>query len=161
MRAFLCSIFTAVVAVAFSSCASYDRTCILEVSDLPLKTSEEPSKAWESAPLRANALYVMHGAESEKARRNCVGDYYFVTWYDAQPSQPVRLVMHYTQAATGSQGLTSTVERTKPRMSRGRHTERFFFSGEERRLKGDILTWRIDLYVNGQVVDSKQSYLWE
>lgn len=161
MRALLCTVFAAATAAMFSSCTTYDHTCILEVSDLPLKSVNEPSRAWESAPLRANALYVLHGAESDKARRDRIGDYYFVTWYDAQPTRPVKLVMRYTQAATGAQVLTSTIDYSAPRRSAGRRTDRFFFAGEERKKKGDIMTWRIDVYVDGKSVDSKQSYLWE
>ena len=47
------------------------------------------------------------------------------------------------------------------RSSAETRTERFFFTGDERRAKGDVLTWRMELYVDGKLVDSKQSYLWE
>ena len=157
----MCTFFAAATAALFSSCSTYDRTCFIEVSDLPLKSVDEPSRAWESAPLRANAMYVLHGAESNKARRDRIGDYYFVTWYDAQPSRPTKLVMQYTQAATGAKVLSSTIDYSAARRSAGRRTDRFFFAGEDRKKRGDIMTWRMDLYVDGKSVDSKQSYLWE
>lgn len=157
----MCTVFATAAVAMFSSCTTYDRTCIIEVSDLPLKSVDEPSRAWEAAPLRANAMYVLHGAESNKARRDRIGDYYFVNWYDAQPTRPVKLVMHYTQAATGAKVLSSTIEYSAARRSAGRRTDRFFFAGEERKKRGDIMTWRMELYVDGKVVDSQQSYLWE
>ena len=106
-------------------------------------------------------MYVLYGAESNSERRDRIGDYYFVRWYDAEPTKPVRVLMRYTQAATGADELRVEHEMTRPRDAAGTRTERFFFSGEERRKKGDILTWRMELYVDGKLVDSRQSYLWE
>ena len=35
------------------------------------------------------------------------------------------------------------------------------FSGEERAKRGDIMTWKVTLYVDGKEVDTLQSFLWE
>ena len=143
------------------ACSSYDRSFIQEVSDIPLKTTEEPGMDWAESPLRSHAKYVLYGSESQREMEDCVGDYYFVTWYDAQPAKPVKVIMRYTQAATGSEVQVTEKVYNQPRKSAADHTERFFFIGDDRRKKGDVLTWRMELYVDGKLVDSKQSYLWE
>ncbi|MBE6417528.1 MAG: hypothetical protein E7033_03560 [Akkermansiaceae bacterium] len=143
------------------ACSSYDHTCFVDVADLPLKTDREPGQDWASSPLRSHAMYVLYGAESARERRDRIGDYYFVRWYDAEPTKPVRVLMRYTQAATGADELRVEHTMTQPREAAGTRTERFFFSGEERRKKGDILTWKMELHVDGKLVDTRQSFLWE
>jgi hypothetical protein len=69
--------------------------------------------------------------------------------------------MRYTQAASGSDVQVEEKVYNQPRESAASHTERFFFIGDARRKKGDVLSWRMELYVDGKLVDSKQSYLWE
>lgn len=160
MRAYS-SILFASVAVFLGACSSYDHSFIKDVADLPLKSTSEPSTNWSAAPLRSHAKYVLYGAESKQEMEDCVGDYYFVTWYDAEPSKKAKLVMRYTQAATGAKELRSECVYPVARSSAQTRTERFFFTGDERRAKGDVLTWRMELYVDGKLVDSKQSYLWE
>lgn len=157
----LTTILPITAAVLLAACSSYEHSFIKEVSDIPLKTVEDPGTDWASAPLRSHAKYVLFGAESQASQQDRVGDYYFITWYDAEPSKRVRILMRYTQAATGSTELQ--IEKLYPvaRPSATSRTERFFFTGEDRRKRGDILTWRIELYVDGKMVDSKQSYLWE
>lgn len=152
----------ALSAVLTVSCTQVQTTCITDVADLPLKKTDLPDMgSWENAPLRANAQYVLFGANSNRERRNRLGDYYFVDWYDAEPQKPVRLVMRYTQAATGTKELTRTVEYKEPRAEAASHKEKFFFSGPERACRGDVMTWRMELYCGGKMVDSRQSYLWE
>lgn len=160
MRAFF-YIMAAAVAVISGACTSYEHSCITNVADIPLKTAKEPGTDWSAAPLRSHAMYIMHGAESQKAREARVGDYYFVSWYDHEPTKPVRLLMRYTQAATGADELRCEIVYKEPREKAAEHTERFFFAGEERRKAGDILTWCMELYVDGKLVDSCQSYLWQ
>lgn len=129
-----------------------------EVMDLPLKTTERPE--WETGLLRANANYMLFGAVSEQDRQNLLGDYYFVTWSDVRPDLPARLVFRYTQARTGSRVLESIVDYRSGRQGGEKH-EAFAFNGPDRRVDGDILTWKLLLEVDGKVVDSKQSFLWE
>ena len=154
-------IISASLAALLGACSSSDRSFIQEVSDIPLKTTEEPGMDWAESPLRSHAKYVLYGSESQREMEDCVGDYYFVTWYDAQPAKPVKVIMRYTQAATGSEVQVTEKVYNQPRKSAADHTERFFFIGDDRRKKGDVLTWRMELYVDGKLVDSKQSYLWE
>lgn len=140
-------------------CTQYTR--ITDIADLPLKQTSLPGMDWQLSPIRANARYVLHGTNSQKEREERLGDYYYVNWYDAQPSSHVRIVMSYTQALTASRKLSCSVEYKEPRSHAGTRRDRFFFNGAERARRGDILTWRIDLYVDGKLVDSRRSFLWQ
>ena len=111
--------------------------------------------------MRANAQFLMYGANNDKQRELRKGDFFFLRWYDAEPQKPVRIEMLYTQALTGADLMTRVVEYNEPREEAGKRREQFLFSGEERAKGGDIMTWKINLYVEGKLVDSRQSYLWE
>lgn len=153
-------LISALLCLSFlASCSQTVRIC--EVSDLPVKSTVLPTMEWEVSPLRANAQYIFHGARSSKEMKNRVGDYYFLEWYDAEPQQPVRLVMYYTQALTGSVVQSRVVEYKEPRESSGYRKERFFFSGPERQKNGDVLSWRMELYCGDKLVDYRQSYMWD
>lgn len=140
-----------------ASCAS-SGPHIDKVMDLPLKDTHRPD--WDTGMLRANANYMLFGAVTQQDRENLLGDYYFVTWSDDRPDLPARLVFRYTQARTGSRVLESIME-YKPGRSGGTVREVFAFNGPDRKNDGDILTWKLLLEVDGKVVDSKQSFLWE
>ena len=144
-----------------AACTQVRTTRITDVTDLPLKTTEVPDWSWEKSPLRANARYAMFRAHTATQKQARLGDYYYLDWYDAEPDKPVRVVMSYTQAATGSRVLTRTVEYAQPRPKPGKRSDHFFFDGEDRAKGGDIMTWRMDLYCDGRPVDHRQSYLWQ
>lgn len=154
-----CIIPLAACAALLVSCTS-QRTRLTDITDIPLKSTQGASVSWELSPIRAHSQYVLYGAQSSKERRNRVGDYYFVDWYDAEPTRPVKLEMLYTQALTASKVLSRSIDFTAPRSSAGSRKSQFFFNGEERAKRGDIMTWRINLYVDGTCVDSRHSYLW-
>ena len=159
MRARL--VLSAVAACLLAACSQVQTPYISGMVDLPLKTTELPNERWQEAPLRANAQYVLYGANSGKERHLRIGDYYFLSWYDAEPQKPVRIEMLYTQALTGGDVLSRVVEYNEPRESCGSRKEKFHFSGPERAKRGDIMTWKVNLYCDGKLVDSLQSYLWE
>lgn len=161
MRTLQLSILAAIGSLALVSCQGPDKSYISNVADVPLKSSTLPSTSWEVSPLRSNATYLMYDARTRSQRAGRVGDYYYVRWYDAEPDKPVRLVMRYTQARTGSTVLTSEYVLAAPRASKGAQTHRFVFNGSVRKRMGDVLSWRIDLYVDGELRDSRQSYLWQ
>ncbi len=157
----LLSAVAATAVLSLVSCSGTDASRITGVADLPLKSIGVPGTSWQMSPLRANAQYLLYGTNTKAQKINRIGDYYYVDWYDAEPARPAQLVMHYTQARTASQLFTRTIDYPAPRESTGTRKAEFFFNGKERRLGGDILTWRIELLVDGKVVDSRQSYLWE
>ncbi len=157
----LLSVATVVSTLTLVSCSGTDTTRITGIADLPLKTTELPDMSWQKSPLRANATYLLYGTNTEKQKTSRIGDYYYVDWYDAEPTRPVKLVMRYTQARTASKLYTRTIDYPAPRDKARTNKAEFFFNGEEHKLGGDILTWRVELYVDGKMVDSRQSYLWE
>ncbi len=157
----LLSAAAATLSMTLVSCQGTDSTRITGIVDLPLKTTEVPDMSWQKSPLRANAQYLLYGTNTGKQKAARLGDYYYVDWYDADPTRPVQLVMRYTQARTASKLYTRTIDYPAPRKKARSHKAEFSFNGEERKLGGDILTWRMELYVDGKMVDSRQSYLWE
>ena len=134
---------------------------ITNVADVPLKSTSRPSMTWAWSPLRANASYLMYGTQSKAQARERLGDYYYVRWYDAEPEKPVRLVMYYTQALTGSMVLTSEHVLKEARSSAGARMCRFAFNGKVRKKMGDVLSWKIELYAGDELRDSRHSYLWQ
>ena len=154
-------VFLPSLAFLLTCCTQVQTTRITDLTDLPLKSTTVPEWSWEKAPLRANARYAMFRANSANQRKERLGDYYYLDWYDAEPQKPVKIVMLYTQALTGSTVLTRTLEFKEPRPKPGSRETHFFFSGPERAKGGDIMTWRIELYCGGRLVDHRQSYLWE
>ena len=147
--------------VLLASCSQYQSTHLIGMADLPLTTTDLPSERWPEAPLRANAQYIMYGANSNKERELRIGDYYFLRWYDAEPTKPVRIEMLYTQALTGADVLSRTIEYNEPREDAGSRKDTFHFYGADRAKRGDVMTWKVNLYSDGKLVDSLQSYLWE
>lgn len=144
-----------------AACRSVEHSYITSVADVPLKTADYNSNDWEASPLRANNRYLLHGANSVKQCNERLGDYYYVRWYDAEPDKPMKLVMLYTQARTGATVLSAVHEVKAPREEKGSHVHRFTFNGGVRKQLGDILSWRLDLYYDGQLRDSRKSYLWQ
>lgn len=137
-------------------------THILDVVDMPLRTESLPAiAAWGQAPLRAHAQYLMYNANSSKERKDSIGDYYYVNWYDAEPNKKVEIVMDYTQQSSGSTLRQRRVELNTPREEPNERQEEFFFRGKERAKRGDVLSWKISLFLEGKLVDSSQSYLWD
>lgn len=161
MRVFCVSVLVALGALFQTACQSVEHSYITSVADVPLKDLSTPPTSWESSPLRANTLYLLYGAKSDAEAQNRVGDYYYVRWYDAEPDKPIRLVMSYTQARMGSTVLTAQHEIKEPRSNEGTRMYRFAFNGPVRKKLGDVLSWRVELYVDGQLRDSRQSYLWQ
>ncbi len=152
-------LLAAATALLSASCSA-PRSHITDMVDMPLRSTSVPGMDWQSSPLRAHAKYLLYDTNSKQQRTDKVGDYYYVWWYDADPDKPAQLVMRYTQALTASKVLTRTVDYDAPRKSAKKRKAKFFFNGPERKKNGDVLTWRVELYVDGQLRDSRQSYLW-
>ncbi|MFI3242987.1 MAG: hypothetical protein R3Y56_01895 [Akkermansia sp.] len=144
-----------------SSCTSYDKTQLLEIVELPVKSTKSYDWSWHNSSLRAHSQYIFYGANTSKERIARLGDYYYVTWYDHDPTQEITVHMYYTQSATGSKILAKTETIKAPREKTGKHKHLFFFNGAERAQRGDILSWKMDIYAGDTLLDSKQSYLWQ
>lgn len=155
-----CHFSIAMLGLLVTACSSAPDTRLLSVADLPLKSTTLPSFSIEQAPLRANARYITYDAKTGKERKLKVGDYYYVRWYDAHPEEPVRVVMHYTQAASGATPQMRELRLDEPREARKIMVTPFFFTGEDRARKGDVMTWKVELYCGGQLKDVHRSYMW-
>ena len=143
------------IILLLSSC-SHD-SYIERVREVPLKSVEMPGI--DSGLHRANTSYLMHGALTSKERFDRLGQYYYVVWHDGQPEKSARLEMKYQQSGTGSKVLTKTLT-LKPERSGGTTRTNFEFIGDNYRTNGNVLSWKITLFVDGKPVSSRQSYLW-
>lgn len=83
----------AVLPVLFSCAEQVSR--IEHVREVPLKTTVVPAE--DVGMHRSQATYLLHGAVSQQQRLQRLGQYYFVTWNDANPEQAATLVMMYRQ----------------------------------------------------------------
>ncbi len=143
------------------SCSPPPHSEIKEVIDLPLSSIDIPDGNWHMTPLRTHARYMLDHAESKKEKTERLGDSYYVVWFDKEPQKPVKLVMHYTQSMTGSKVHTISKQYKEPRDATGDVKSPFYFTGKERARRGDILTWKLELFVDGKLQDTECSYLWQ
>lgn len=144
------------VPVLFSCAGQTSR--IEHVREVPLKTTALPAE--DVGMHRSQATYLLYGAVSSKQRAQRLGQYYFITWYDAHPEQPATLVMMYRQGKTGSRILTKSVFYPAGRKG-GTQTPVFEFVGDDARDNGQILAWKLVLKnQNGKTLSERHSYLW-
>ena len=108
----------------------------------------------------SQATFLLYGAVSNKERVQRQGQYYFVTWYDADPDQAVTLVMMYRQGKTGSRILTKSISYPAGRKG-GTQSPVFEFIGDDAKENGQILAWKLLLKdQNGKTLSERHSYLW-
>ncbi len=108
--------------------------------------------------VRGEQMYRLRGAVTLEERRHRLGQYYTVSWKNEQMAQgPMKVVMDYQQAATGSRVLRMSRELPADRAS-GR--VEFQVTGESYRIGGRVLAWRIRLLRGDELVAEKRSYLW-
>ena len=135
----------AVLPVLFSCAEQVSR--IEHVREVPLKTTVVPAE--DVGMHRSQATYLLHGAVSQQQRLQRLGQYYFVTWNDANPEQAATLVMMYRSISypAGRKG--------------GTQNSVFEFIGDEAKTKGEILAWKLVLKDNhGKTISERHSYLW-
>lgn len=149
------SIACSLVLLVLASCSH--ESVIERVREVPLKTADIPEI--ETGLYRAQVTYLLRGALTNKERYDRLGQYYFVTWVDAHPEQAAELVMNYQQAGTGSAVKQKTLA-LEPRKGGGTRKDIFRFTGDEYFQLGEILTWRVDLKVDGKLVSTRHSFLW-
>lgn len=108
--------------------------------------------------LRGERLRRMHGAIGIREQEQRLGQYYTVNWHDGDVGRPVRVVMRYRQASTGSRVLWKEQEFAGD-LREG--TAEFRVTGDDYIDGGRVLAWRIALLRGDREVASRQSYLWE
>ena len=134
----------ALLPVLFSCAEQVSR--IEHVREVPLKTTVVPAE--DVGMHRTQATYLLHGAVSQQQRLQRLGQYYFVTWNDANPEQAATLVM------------TKSISYPAGRKG-GTQNSVFEFIGDEAREKGEILAWKLVLKDNrGKTISERHSYLW-
>jgi len=108
---------------------------------------------------RAEQLRRFHGAVTTAEKRDRLGHYYSVQWNGpaGKVDEPVRIVFQYRQATTGSAAREIVIK--APPGSQG--TAEFQVTGPVYLEGGRVLSWHLSYYRGAQLVETKQSYLWE
>lgn len=109
--------------------------------------------------IRAENLKRFHGAVSQEEQRNRLGHYYTIRWDgpEGRESEPVRIVFQYRQAATGSKVLKMEVE--APAGQKGKTELQLI--GPAYLEGGRVLAWHMSFYRGVDLIETRQSYLWE
>jgi hypothetical protein len=117
----------------------------------------------DAAMVRGDQQKRLYGAVSLEEHKQRIGQYYILRWNLL--NQPkitswegkVQLVFRYKQASTGSR--IKTISKTYPLGSKQGKWE-FKNIGKDYIKGGRILAWQANLIYGGQIISSKQSYLW-
>ncbi len=118
------------------------------------------------AMVRGDQQKRLYGAVSIAEHKERIGQYYLLRWNlynqpninpDSQWDRPVQLVFRYKQTATGSD--IKTKSKTYPL---GTKQGKWAFNniGKDYATGGRLLAWRADLIYGGQIISTKESYLW-
>ena len=108
---------------------------------------------------RAEQLHRFHGAVTARERRNRLGHYYTVEWHgpEGQEEKPVRLVFRYRQVGTGSEIRSLVV----PASSGSTGKAELRVAGPAYQEGGRVTSWHLGYYRGDQLIETRQSYLWE
>lgn len=113
---------------------------------------------YQSAMARGDQLYRLRGAVTLEEREARLGHYYTVAWRNDQPGTgDLKVVMDYQQAATASKTL-----RMSHKVSGEEESGKveFKIAGEDYRVGGTVLAWRVRLMRGERVIAEDNSYLW-
>ena len=106
--------------------------------------------------IRFEQLHFLHGAVTEKEKKQKAGHYYVFWWTD--PSRtPVTIRFEYRQKKTGSKIYYREIKAFNPRV---KNKTRFKVTGTEYQSKGKVTAWRVLIVQENQIIASDQSYLW-
>ncbi|MDP4626047.1 MAG: hypothetical protein NWT08_13025 [Akkermansiaceae bacterium] len=99
----------------------------------------------------------LHGAVSVEERKQRLGEYYTVQW-NAEAGLEKEIIFQYQQGKSGSRikRMTQTIPAGT---SEGK--QEFAVIGDDYFDNGRVLTWKMTLKAGGEVISTKQSYLWE
>ena len=102
--------------------------------------------------------YYLYGAVSEEEVAARQGIYFNVHWGVKDRSQPVKLVLTYRQANTGSALHTKEVE---PGTIKRSNVTEISVVGDEWLKDGHLTAWKISLMRGKEELAEHHSYLWE
>jgi len=114
------------------------------------KTGKDKSLAYEFK-------YFNHGAITERQKYNRQGQYFVVTWSNGGPPADYQLRLDYRQAKTREEVRTLTIPYPN---ARGTFKGTFSVTGDQYYLNGSLLSWRISVVRNGQIVAEERSFVW-
>lgn len=130
---------------------------LLEVRHFHLQSVDLVDDKAEMA--RGEQLYRLRGAVTMEERKGRLGHYYTVDWENDQPGAgDLKLVMDYQQAATAAKVLRMTRDLPDDQPS---GKGEFMIAGEDYRVGGQVLAWRVQLIRGKELVSEKSSYLWK
>ena len=109
--------------------------------------------------VKQEKLRRLYGAISLEERKQKLGQYYTILWSLPDSTASAReIIFRYQQGGSGSRVKTMT--RNLPQgTSDGK--EEFGIIGDDYFNNGRVLAWKTDLLVDGAIIASEQSYLWE
>jgi hypothetical protein len=130
---------------------------LLEVKQFQLR-DQDPTSADEPM-VRMEKLRHLRGEVSMEERRNRLGQYYTLIWDDAKGAGTgeVELTFEYQQGATAS--LVKRMVRKFPAPETKGIVD-FAIIGDDYFKGGKVLAWKASLKRGGEVLATKQSYLW-
>jgi hypothetical protein len=102
--------------------------------------------------------YYTYGASSDEEQIARKGMYFNVHWAVKDRSQPVKVVLQYRQAKTGSTLYTKEVDAAE---IKGSNTTEVSVTGDEWNTNGDITAWKVALMRGKDEVAEHHSYLWQ
>ena len=106
--------------------------------------------------VRFEQLHFLHGAVTDKEKKQRAGHYYVFWWTDPSRS-PATIRFEYRQKKTGSEVYYREVKALNPRT---KNKTRFQVTGKEYHSKGKVTAWRVSIIRENQIIASDQSYLW-
>ncbi|NWK56007.1 hypothetical protein HW115_10315 [Verrucomicrobiaceae bacterium N1E253] len=146
----------AVGAFVLSSCSNQEPD-LLTVRHFHLQDVDPVDDKSEMA--RGDQLYRLRGAVTMEERKARLGHYYTVSWQNDQVGGgDLEVVMDYQQAATASKIIR--MSRTVPGEEESGRVE-FKIAGEDYRVGGRVLAWRVQLRRGAKVLAEEHSYLWK
>lgn len=121
-------------------------------------TLRDQDTAVESDPMVQNAkMRRLYGAVSVEERKQRLGQYYTVLW-NADAGLDKEIIFQYQQGKSGSRikRMTRTVPAGTPEGS-----QEFAVIGDDYFDNGRVLAWKMTLKAGGEVISTKQSYMWK
>jgi hypothetical protein len=153
---FHCKWFAIIVTVLAAACAS---------PPPPLKVTthvvrDQVHNGDGSDPMARNdKLRLLHGAVSMEERKKLLGEYYTIQWKDLETKQgPASITFEYQQGATGSR--IKSIRRDFPKYTTS-GTAEVAIIGDDYFEGGRVLAWRATLRRGGEIIATRQSYLWQ
>lgn len=130
---------------------------LLEVKQFQLR--DQDVSAADEPMVRMEKLRHLQGEVSLEERRNRLGQYYTLVWNDLKGAGTgeVELTFEYQQGATAS--LVKRLVRKFPASETHGNVE-FSVIGDDYFKGGKVLAWKASLRRGGEVLTTRQSYLW-